>query len=39
VVRGIHLGLDARAMFLLPKPQDAFFRLVDGREERIEAPL
>ena len=39
VVRGIHLGLDARAMFVLPKPQDAFFRLFDGREERIEAPL
>jgi broad specificity phosphatase PhoE len=39
VVRGLHLGLDAQAMFVLPKPQDAFFRLLDGREERIEAPL
>jgi broad specificity phosphatase PhoE len=39
VVRGLHLGLDAQAMFILPKPQDAFFRLLEGREERIEAPL
>ncbi len=37
VVRGINLGLDARAMFVLEKPQDAFFRLLAGREERIEA--
>jgi probable phosphoglycerate mutase len=35
VMRGLHLGLDARAMFVLEKPQDAFFRLLDGREERI----
>jgi broad specificity phosphatase PhoE len=35
VVRGLHLGLDARAMFVLEKPQDAFFRLLDGREERL----
>ena len=35
VMRGLHLGLDARAMFILEKPQDAFFRLFDGREERI----
>jgi len=35
VVRGLHLGLDARAMFVLEKPQDAFFRLLAGREERI----
>jgi len=35
VVRGLNLGLDARAMFVLEKPQDAFFRLLDGREERI----
>jgi broad specificity phosphatase PhoE len=35
VLRGLHLGLDARAMFVLEKPQDAFFRLLDGREERI----
>ena len=35
VMRGLHLGLDARAMFVLEKPQDAFFRLIDGREERI----
>lgn len=35
VIRGLHLGLDARAMFVLEKPQDAFFRLLDGREERI----
>lgn len=39
VVRGLHLGLDATAMFVLPKPQDAFFRLADGREERIMAPI
>lgn len=37
VVRGLNLGLDARAMFILEKPQDAFFRLLAGREERIEA--
>ena len=35
VLRGINLGLDARAMFVLDKPQDAFFRLLDGHEERI----
>jgi len=35
VLRGINLGLDARAMFVLEKPQDAFFRLTHGREERI----
>ena len=37
VVRGLNLGLDARAMFVLEKPQDAFFRLLAGREERLEA--
>lgn len=37
VVRGLNLGLDAQAMFVLEKPQDAFFRLRAGREERIEA--
>jgi probable phosphoglycerate mutase len=37
VVRGLNLGLDARAMFVLEKPQDAFFRLLAGHEERIEA--
>lgn len=35
VLRGLHLGLDARAMFVLDKPQDAFFRLHAGREDRI----
>ena len=35
VMRGLHLDLDARAMFVLEKPQDAFFRLLAGREERI----
>lgn len=35
VVRGLVLGLDARAMFVLDKPQDAFFRLLGIREERI----
>ncbi|MCA0303620.1 MAG: histidine phosphatase family protein [Proteobacteria bacterium] len=35
VLRGINLGLDARAMFVLEKPQDAFFRLLAGVEERI----
>jgi broad specificity phosphatase PhoE len=39
VMRGLHLGLDARAMFVLEKPQDAFFRLLDGREERLLAAL
>ncbi len=37
VLRGINLGLDARAMFVLEKPQDAFFRLTLGAEERISA--
>ena len=35
VMRGLNLGLDARAMFVLEKPQDAFFRLTTGAEERI----
>jgi probable phosphoglycerate mutase len=35
VLRGLNLGLDARAMFVLEKPQDAFFRLTDGAEEKI----
>jgi probable phosphoglycerate mutase len=35
VVRGLNLGLDARAMFVMEKPQDAFFRLLAGSEERI----
>ena len=35
VMRGINLGLDAKAMFVLEKPQDAFFRLTHGAEERI----
>ena len=35
VLRGVNLGLDARAMFVLEKPQDAFFRLSPGAEERI----
>jgi probable phosphoglycerate mutase len=39
VMRGLLHGLDARAMFVLEKPQDAFFRLLDGREERILAAL
>ncbi len=37
VMRGLNLGLDARAMFVLEKPQDAFFRLTDGAEEKIPA--
>jgi probable phosphoglycerate mutase len=36
VLRGLNLGLDAKAMFVLEKPQDAFFRLSHGAEERIE---
>ncbi|MCC8429579.1 histidine phosphatase family protein [Reyranella aquatilis] len=39
VVRGLNLGLDARAMFVLEKPQDAFFRLIAGSEERIACDL
>lgn len=39
VMRGLHLGLDARAMFVLEKPQDAFFRLHGGREQRIACDL
>ena len=35
VLRGINLKLDACAMFVLEKPQDAFFRLSHGAEERI----
>ncbi|MFO1082552.1 MAG: histidine phosphatase family protein [Reyranellaceae bacterium] len=35
VLRGLNLGLDASAMFVLDKPQDAFFRLSAGAEERI----
>lgn len=35
VLRGLNLGLDAKAMFVLEKPQDAFFRLLAGREHRI----
>jgi broad specificity phosphatase PhoE len=37
VLRGLNLGLSAEAMFVLEKPQDAFFRLLAGREERIPA--
>lgn len=37
VLRGLNLGLDAKAMFILEKPQDAFFRLLAGVEERIAA--
>ena len=39
VLRGLNLGLDARAMFVLEKPQDAFFRLLAGQEERIACDL
>ena len=39
VVRGLNLGLDARAMFVLEQPQDAFFRLMAGSEERIACDL
>jgi len=39
VMRGVHLGLDARAVIALDKPQHAYFRLIAGREERIEAAL
>ena len=35
VLRGLNLGLDSRAMFVLEKPQDAFFRLLAGLEEKI----
>lgn len=35
VLRGLNLGLDARAMFVLEKPQDAFFRLLADVEEKI----
>src|SRR5258708_30728227 len=35
VLRGLNLGLDARAMFVLGRPQEAFFRLLAGVEERI----
>ena len=35
VLRGLNLGLSAEAMFVLEKPQDAFFRLTAGKEERV----
>jgi broad specificity phosphatase PhoE len=35
VLRGLNLGLDAQAMFVLEKPQDAFYRLDHGAEERM----
>ena len=35
VLRGLNLGLDAKAMFVLETPQDAFFRLLSGVEEKI----
>ena len=35
VLRGLNLGLDARAMFVLEKPQDAFFHLTHGTERKI----
>lgn len=37
VLRGLYLGLDARAGLALRKPQDAFFRLQGGREVAIGA--
>ena len=37
VLRGLYLGLDARAGLALKKPQDAFFRLQDGGEVAIGA--
>lgn len=37
VLRGLHLGLDASSAIALEKPQEAFFRLLWGREERIES--
>jgi broad specificity phosphatase PhoE len=37
VMRGLHLGLDARASIALEKPQGVFFFLMAGVERRIEA--
>ena len=38
VLRGLQCTASMRkAMFVLEKPQDAFFRLLDGREERMPA--
>jgi len=37
VLRGLPPSLEARAMFVLEKPQDAFFRLARGIEEHIPA--
>jgi len=39
VLRGVHLGLDAGATIALEKPQEAYFRLITGCEERIGATL
>lgn len=37
VLRGLNLGLDAGPAIALEKPQEAFFRLLSGGEERIAA--
>lgn len=36
VLRGLWLGLDQPALEVLPVPQDALFRLTEGREERVD---
>lgn len=36
VLRGLYAGLSRQAMLELPVPQDAVFRLADGRIERID---
>jgi probable phosphoglycerate mutase len=37
VLRGLYAGLDREVMLKLPTPQDAVFRLADGRIEEIAA--
>lgn len=36
VLRGLYLGQEKREFLSLPAPQDAFFRLADGRIEQID---
>ncbi|MFI4936091.1 MAG: histidine phosphatase family protein [Caulobacterales bacterium] len=36
--RGLYAGLGVEAMRAMDKPQDAFFRLHEGRVERLECP-
>lgn len=39
ILRGLYLGAPPAAVFAMPEPQDAVFRLAGGRIDRIPAPL